>query len=105
MIAKSSVSDLLKERTSIEHIDAQISLVERLKSQLTAEVLGNFVNSQPYGIHSKEYEAIKRLTDSEPLNAKLQKNCRLADYPSYVEETIPRYNANIHKGYIVCEGP
>lgn len=98
-------SEMLVERTDVEQIDTQIVLIQRLKSQLTEQVLRNFVSAQPYGTYSDEYVSIKQLTDSDPLNNKLQKNCRLANYPSYVEETIPRYNANVHKGYIVCEGP
>lgn len=90
---------------NVEQINTQLLLLLELKMRLSAELLQQFASKQPYGINSDEYKTIKRLKEIDPANIRLQKNCRLAEYPSYYEETIPNYNGNVYKGYIVCEGP
>ncbi len=98
-------TESLIAKTSVNQIDAQLQLLQCLQVQLTSNRLRQFLMEQPYGVHSDEYKIITQLKNTDPTNHKLQKNCRLAEYPSYFEQTIPSYNGNVHKEYIVCEGP
>lgn len=94
-----------KPSNSVDYIDCQINMLDKLWESLTPEILNDFANKQPCGKYSDEYKSIKQLKDVDPSNIKLQQNCRLSEYPSYFDVTFPDYNANLHKGYIICEGP
>lgn len=100
---KKSQDSTAKDNTSQTEASS-LSHVTDLRSQLNVHLL-DWVSKQPHGTHSAEYIKIRELKKTEPTHPSLQQNCRLPDYPAYLEKSIPGYNANICQGYIVCEGP